>query len=186
MSMIINQELNYLRFDVPNSEANLNAQHYGCKPRTVGAYYMSENSEACREFLSQMQGRYFFDVNLCLKNAQEVISFLKKNNYVDAYRDRLIPQEKQIEALQWFISSGEYFYEISAPIINENAKYLKLDNNDSFVTGIKTLILGDLCSLYFKKIGTDGYILYLDRSPKFDEIIENNTILKWIQRKEEL
>ena len=110
----------------------------------------------------------------------------KKNDYADAYRDKLIPQEKQIEALQWFISSGEYFYEISAPTINENAKYLKLDNNDSFITGIKTLILGDLCSLYFKKIGTDGYVIYLDRSPKFDEIIENNTILKWIQKKEEL
>jgi hypothetical protein len=91
----------------------------------------------------------------------------------------------QIEALEWFLSSGEYFYEIPIPTINENGKYLKLDNNDSVISSIKTLILGDLCSLYFKKIGTDGYIIYLDKNPKFNEVIKNNTILKWIQKKDE-
>ena len=186
MSMIINYDLEYLRFDVPNSEANLNAQHYGGKPRTVGAYYMSECSDACREFLSDLKGKYYIDINLCLKNAQEIITFLKNNNYADAYRDKLIPQEKQIEALQWFLSSGEYFYEIAAPTINENAKYLKIDNADDFIAGIKTLVLGDLCSLFFKKIGSDGYVIYLDKNPKFNEIIENNTILKWMQKKDEV
>lgn len=181
MSMIIDKEQNILRFDVPNSEANLNAQHHGGKPRTVGAYYMSENSKACREFLNDLCGRYYIDVNLCLKNINEILEFLKKNNYIEAYRDKLIPQEKQIEALKWALSSNEYFHEIPAPTINENEKYLKLDNTDDFITSIKTLILGDLCSLFFKKIGSDGFIIYIDKCPRFDEIVVENTILKWMQ-----
>lgn len=49
------------------------------------------------------------------------------------------------------------------------------------MTAFKTLILGDLCSLFIKKIGRDGYVIYMDKSPNFNEILNSNRILKWMK-----
>ena len=68
-----------------------------------------------------------------------------------------------------------------APTINENAKYLKLDNNDSFITGIKTLILGEKKLLELFK-GNKMYLITIfhelahikefNHSSKFYDIVE--------------
>lgn len=46
---------------------------------------------------------------------------------------------------------GEYFYKMKAPSVNDQQKYLKLDNEDETVVLFKTLILGDLTSIFIKK-----------------------------------
>ena len=55
------------------------------------------------------------------------------------------------------------------------------DNEDDVVNSFRSLILGDLCSLYIKKIGSNGYMFYVDRNPAFDEIIKGNKVLKWMK-----
>ena len=56
MAMIFDDDNNIIRIDVPNSEANINAQHWGIKDREVGSYYMSDNSLKCINFLSDFIG----------------------------------------------------------------------------------------------------------------------------------
>lgn len=182
MSMTIDEEKKSLRFDVPNSEANINAQHCGIKDRTVGSYYMSECYELCAAFLANFQGEYFIDIPLCIRNAKSILDFLKEKGYQKAFKSELMPQLNTLEALEWSLKdSNEYFYKIKAPFVNEQQKYLKLDNEDDVVNLFKTLVLGDLVSIYIKKFGSDGFVIYLDKSPKFDELINKNDVLKWMR-----
>ena len=181
MSMHINIEKNILRFDVPNSEANLNAQHNGNKQRTVGSYYMSERCDECLRFLNNLSGDFYVGILLTIKNCKEIIDFLVDNNYCTAFKELLIPQQNQLKALEWLIDNKEYFYKIDAPTINENRKYLKLDNFDELILGIKTLVLGDLCSVVFKKVGNNGYLIYVEENPNYKNIFDTNIILKWME-----
>lgn len=181
MSMTIDNEKKILRFDVPNSEASLDAQHNGIKQRTVGSYYMSELYEQCFDFLNKFNGDFMIDINLCIKNAECIVSILKEKNYYAAFKNGLKPQENQIKALKWLVKEGDYFYSIKPPFVNDKKKYLKLDNLDDVVSAFKTLVLGDLCSVYFKKVGLNGFIIYLDKSPAFDEIIRSNKVLQWMK-----
>lgn len=181
MSMIIDKEKNILRFDIPNSEAALDAQHNGIKERTVGQYYMSDNYEGCFVFLAELKGDFYIDLSLSINNAKNILTILENKNYFDAFKTKLIAQSNQIKALEWSLKNEKnYFYKINPPTINDQKKYLKLDNSDSVLTAFKTLLLGDLCSLYFKKIGDNGFVIYLDKNPNFDEIISSNKILHWM------
>lgn len=181
MAMYFDEENNILRFDVPNSEAAIEAQHCGIKDRTVGQYYMSEQYELCNEFLSSLEGDYYIDLVLSVRNAKAIIDKLTNLNYNKAFKQQLNPQRTAIEALTWAIDGGEYFYKMKAPTINDKKKYLKLDNEDEMILSIKTLIIGDLCSLYIKKIGKNGFIFYLDKNPNFDSLLKQNEILKWME-----
>lgn len=179
MSMILNDEKNVLVFDVPNSEASINAQHRGIVDRTVGSYYMSENYELCKTFLSDFNGEYYLDLLFSIRNVKAIIQAIEEKNNSDKFKEGLIPQKKAIEALEWYISKDENYYSIKSPTVNDNQKYLKLDNTDTVVELFRTLILGDLCSLNFKKIGKDGYIIYIDKNTNFNQIIETNIPSKW-------
>lgn len=181
MSMFYDEENNILRFDVPNSEANINAQHFGIVDRTVGAYYMSERFDLCLEFLNNFEGDFFIDIALTYENSKKIISILTDRKYNNAFKNGLIPQNNNIEIFKWLLEDGMYFYKTKNPSVNNNKKYLKFDNCDNVMTAFKTLILGDLCSLFIKKIGRDGYVIYMDKSPNFNEILNSNRILKWMK-----
>lgn len=179
MAMHFDEINNILRFDVPNSEAAICAQHIGIVDRTVGAYYMSDKYEFCEDFFNKFTGEYYIDIILCLENASVILRKLKEKNFSHVFKELLMPQESQIEALKWLSTNSCNFYKINPPSVNDKQKYLKLDSNDQVVEGIRCLLLGDLMSLYFKKVGVNGYILYIDKSPKFDSLMENNELLKW-------
>lgn len=182
MAMVLEEDGKTLRFDVPNSEANINAQHCGIKDRTVGMYYMSEQVDQCLDFLNDLDGEYFIDLAISVRNAKIILKILKEKSYQDAFKSFLNPQETAISALEWMLDNEkDFLYKMKAPFINDKQKYLKLDNEDVVVNQFKILILGDLVSLYIKKIGTNGYVFYIDKSPNFDGLIQNNEILKWMQ-----
>ena len=77
MAMIFDEKTKVLRFDVPNSEATIEAQHFGILDRTVGAYYMSDNSNFCKCFLNQFDGEYYIDISLVKRNAEKIINKIK-------------------------------------------------------------------------------------------------------------
>lgn len=181
MSMIIDSENKILRFDVPNSEASIDAQHNGIKKRTVGQYYMSDNYGGCRDFFSRFDGDFYLDILLSVSNAKKIVELLLNKNYQEAFKSKLVPQQNQIIALEWSISdNNDAFHKFNPPAVNDQQKYLKLDPNDPTLSAFKTLVLGDICSVYFKKLGKNGYIMYMDKSPKFDEIMDSNKILDWM------
>ena len=181
MSMIIDKDRKIIRFDIPNSEAIINAQHNGIADRSVGSYYMSDMYDECVEFFNGFVGDFVLDVKLCLDNAKSIINTLVDKRYQNAFKKNLKPQISQLKAFEWFLEKGDYFYKMNPPSINENKKYLRLDNSDDFLMGIKTLMLGDIVSLYCQKIGDNGFLFYIDASPNFKNLLKNNSILKWIE-----
>lgn len=180
MSMRFDYKNNIIRIDVPNSEANIESQHCGIKDRTVGSYYMSDKCDECIKFLADLKGEYFIDLPLSVRNAEIILDELKNKNYKDAFKNKLTTQFNTITALKWLIESDGYFHKMKAPTINDNRKYLKLDNEDNVVCSFKTLVLGDLASVVIKKMGKDGFVFYLEKSPNYNKIFEDNTMLKWM------
>ena len=181
MSMIFDENEKVLRFDVPNSEASIEAQHFGIVDRTVGSYYMSENCDCCKSFLNQFNGEYYIDISLSKRKVERIIRDLKEKGYDKAFKRSLIPQFDILKMFDLMLESGDFYYKMKAPSINENGKYLKLDNEDSVVGYFRSLILGDLCSLFIKKIGFNGFMFYIDNSPTFNQKIISNEILKWMK-----
>lgn len=178
MSLIVDNVNNLIRIDVPNSEAKCIAQHNGIKDREVGAYYMSENYIECFNFLFELKGEYYIDLPLSIMNARTILLDLKK--YKTSFKFELSPQERHIEALNSLLCNHEnYFYQIKAPSINEQKKYLKLDNENPIVESFRSLIIGDLTSIFIKKFGSSGFLIYLDKSPLFHNKINDNTVLNW-------
>ena len=178
--MFIDDEKKCLRFDIPNSEADIKAQHNGIVDRTVGSYYMSDRFYDCKSFLSNFEGEYYIDISLCINNSKKVLSKLVEKQLQNAFKDKLEPQFKQIEVLKWLLETSDPLYKIAAPTVNDKKKYLRLDNEDNCLFAVKTLLLGDLMSLCFKKIGVNGFIIYIDKSPKFESLLSNGTILSWM------
>ena len=180
MSMEINFEKQELIFLVPNSESPREAQHKGISDRTVGSFYMSERYHECFLFLNQFNGDFFVDIPLCISQATHLLNRLKENHLEDSFKNKLITQFDAVEALKWYISSENCkFYKIAAPTVNEQKKYLKFDNLDAVYKILKTLLLGDLTKLIIKKIGANGYVVYIDFIDDLEEKIENRTISKW-------
>lgn len=153
MAMTICEEDNTLRFDIPNSEASIEAQHNGIKDRTVGQYYMSDNFGGCSELFSDFDGEFYLDILLSITKAKKIIDLLHTKNFDGAFKDKLVPQINQLQAFEWMLSQSEdCFHRFKAPTVNDQQKYLKLDPEDSIITAFKTLLLGDLCSAIFKCI----------------------------------
>ena len=61
----------------------------------------------------------------------------------------------------------------------EQKKYLKFDNSDQVYKLFKTFLLGDLTKLIIKKIGDNGFMIYVDECDDFDSKLENGTVSKW-------
>ncbi len=180
MSMEIDFEKQELVFTIPNSESPMEAQHKGIADRTVGSFYMSDRYQECFLFLNQFNGDFFVDIPLCVTQATKLLKTLKENNLEESFKNRLIPQFDAIEALKWYINGEKCkFYRILAPTVNNQKKYLKFDNMDEVYKLLKTLLLGDLTKLIIKKIGANGFIIYVDIIDDFEEKIANKTISKW-------
>ena len=181
MALLFHKEDNCIEFRIPNSEASVNAQHCGIKDRTVGGYYMSDRLGECLNFLSELQGEYYLDLPLCLRNGKKILDALMERHYESSFKQRLVPQKNALTALEWCIESSGAFYKTPNPSINDQGKYLKLAPEDEMVSLVKTLMLGDLTSLYFKKIGTNGYLIYFDAMPEFEDKLNGKDIIGWME-----
>lgn len=182
MSMIINYEKKQIEFIIPNSEAHVNAQHNGIIDRSVGSYYMSEKGDECIEFLNHFDAEFFIDILICYNNGLTLYNKLKDLNCSKLFKQELLPQKSALETLEWMIKQDDnFYYKIPIPTINENNKYLKLDNSNDVVDLIKTLILGDLTKIIIKKIGSNGFVIFFNAIDNIDDLIKSNKVLKWIK-----
>lgn len=180
MSMIIDLNKNELVFVIPNSEAPIKAQHKGIVDRSVGSFYMSDNYEQCLEFLNGFNGDFYFDIHLTLKNANRYLQILVDNDLASAFKNNLNPQFSSISALEWYMKSESLsYYKIDPPTVNSNKKYLKLNNEDYVYSLLKNFLLGDLTKLVIKKIGSNGFMLYVDTIDDFDQKIKNKIVDGW-------
>ena len=180
MSMIINEEKRELIFVVPNSEAPMEAQHKGIANRTVGSFYMSDRYGDCYDFLNGFNGSFFVDIGQSVLNASRFLEKLKNKGLANAFKNTLYPQFDAVDALKWYREQEKCnYYLITSPTVNEQKKYLKFDNGDQVYKLFKTFLLGDLTKLVIKKIGDNGFIIYVDECDDFDKKIENGAVSKW-------
>ncbi|MCR4661153.1 MAG: hypothetical protein K5765_04020 [Clostridia bacterium] len=172
---------NELIIHIPNSEASVDAQHHGIKNTTVGSYYMSEMQPAVISFLNNFEGEYYIDLNLSLKNAKIIFEELLQKNLSTYFKSHLIAQKTAMDVFDWYINEYGPYYLMPRPSVNENNKYLKFDNLDNMVSNFRTLCLGELTDIHIKKVGINGYIIYLEKTPKYSQILEKN-IFNWVEK----
>lgn len=182
MALFFHEEDNSIEFRIPNSEASINAQHRGIKDRTVGGYYMSDRLGECLSFLSELQGEYYLDLPFCLRNARKILNALKEKRYESSFKQNLVPQQNALITLEWCIEQNGAFYKMPSPSINDQGKYLKLAPEDETVNLVKTLMLGDLTGLFFKKIGANGYLLYFDATSDFESKLNGKDVIGWMEK----
>ena len=180
MALEFKENYNMLVIHIPNSEASVDAQHNGGKDTTVGSYYMSEMQPEVHEFLNEFDGDFYIDLALVVRNAKEIYKDLFDKNLSNAFKKKLIPQKGAIEFMEWLIVNEGPLYKIPNPTVNENNKYLKFDNLNQTVETFRTLCLGELCDICIQKLGVNGYVIYVDKSPKYYDLI-NKTIYKWVK-----
>lgn len=172
---------NLLIVHIPNSEASVDAQHNGGKDTTVGSYYMSEKQPLVLNFLNDLDGDFYIDLTLVLRNSNIIINDLLSKGLENAFKMKLEPQKSALQLIEWLIEKDGPLYKIPNPTINENNKYLKLDNLNQAVETFRTLCLGEICDICFKKIGKNGYLLYNKKSIKYDKIL-SETIFEWVNK----
>ena len=180
MSMVINQEKRELVFIVPNSEAPMEAQHKGIANRTVGSFYMSDRYDDCYDFLNAFEGFFYIDIGQSISNAICFLEKIKNKGLANAFKNTLRPQFDAVDALKWYREQEKCnYYAIACPTVNEQKKYLKFDNGDQVYKLFKTFLLGDLTKLIIKKIGDNGFMIYVDECDDFDSKIDNGVVSKW-------
>lgn len=167
-------------FHVPNTEAPVNGQHYGCKDTSVGAYYMSEMQDSVEQFLNEFNGDFYMDLAVIYFNGIEIVNKLKELKLEEAFKMKLKPQEGALDTIKAMLKKCEYLFKMPNPSVNEKRKYLKLDNLNNTVNLLRDLCLGELCDLCFKKVGDNGFIVYLQKSPNFEDTL-SRIAYKWIQ-----
>lgn len=180
MALEFKENSNMLVIHIPNSEASVDAQHNGGKDTTVGSYYMSEMQPEVHEFLNEFEGDFYIDLVLVVRNAKTIFNELIDKNLENAFKKKLIPQKNAIEFLEWLINNEGPLFKIPNPTVNENNKYLKFDNLNQAIETFRALCLGELCDICIQKIGINGYILYMDKSPRYYDLI-NKTAYKWVK-----
>lgn len=188
MGMNIDREKNILIFDIPNSEAKIEAQHKGIKDREVGMYYLSGMREESFIFFNKFEGNFFADVGLSLLNAKILLNKLKNNNLSESFKNNLIPQTGIVESLErYLIKEKDFFHKMKTPSFSKDSKnrnkYFKLDlENDAITSNIITLCLGELTSLNFRKFGDDCFVMFLNFVGGLDKLINDGSIKKWASK----
>lgn len=157
---------------LPNSEATVNAQHHGIKDTSVCAYYMSERNTEVYDFLNDLSGEYYLDLALIFQNALDLINSIEDSGMTSCFKMKLAPQKNAIEALKWMLASGTYFPRIPNPTVNDNQKYLRFDNQDKTLTLFRDLCLGEVSDICIKKVGKDGFLIYMQKSKNFNATIK--------------
>ena len=180
MALEFKNEINMMIIHIPNSEASVDAQHNGGKDTTVGSYYMSELQPEVHEFLNDFDGDFYIDLPLVVRNAKKIYNELKDKSLNNAFKKNLIPQKNAIEFMEWLIENEGPLFKMPNPSVNENNKYLKFDNLNQTVETFRTLCLGELCDICIQRLGVNGYVIYMQESPKYNDII-NTTIYKWVK-----
>jgi len=160
MSMYIKDDI--LVIEVPNSEANLSAQFLGIKDRTVGQYYMSEIQDQVVLFLNNMKGNFYIDFLRTKYNLENYINYLKEKGFENCLKSKLKPQIAALESISWIHNEGKSLHKINPPTINQNKKYLKLDNTDNFIRIFKDLIIGDIITINILRMSSNSFLIFLN------------------------
>lgn len=168
---------------VPNSEAVIEAQHYGIKNRTVGQYYMSEKTDQVISFLNNMNGDFFVDLLITKHNMEKLLEKLKSNLLQSSFKNNLKTQDSTLKSLDWILKS-DHLHKITPPTVNEHAKYLKFNSSDEVLRCMLRLCLGDLCKIIIRKLSYNCFLIYIEENGSFSQKLDDDEFSKWEKNNE--
>lgn len=170
---------NYIEINVPNSEALIEAQHFGIKNRTVGQYYMSEKHNEVISFLNNLEGKFYLDLYVSFGNIEILLAKLKDNRLETCFKTGLTSQTAALKTIDWYMHKNDHLYRIESPTVNDQAKYLKFDITDEYLKCFLRLCLGDLSKIIIKKLSNDCFLIYIKENETFQDKLDNDIFARW-------
>ena len=179
MALTING--NYVIISIPNSEAGINAQHYGIKDRTVGMYYLSEMFDEVNKMLSleDENSKYYVDFVKTYNNAKHLYDSLKSRNLNQAFKSDLDLMKVTLDSINKQVEQGNDLFEIDKPTVNDQKKYIKFNVENAYFISLRDVCLGDLSKIVIQRLSKNCFRIYMETIDNLDELIYNGTIKKW-------
>lgn len=179
MALTING--NYVIINIPNSEAGINAQHYGIKDRTVGMYYLSEMFDEVNKMLSleDENSKYYVDFVRTYNNAKYLYDSLKSRNLNQAFKSDLDLMKITLDSINKQIEKGNDLFEIDKPTVNDQKKYIKFNVENAYFVSLRDVCLGDLSKIVIQRLSKNCFRIYMETVDNLDDLIYDGTIKKW-------
>lgn len=176
---------NYVIISIPNSEAGINAQHYGIKDRTVGMYYLSEMYDEVNSFLSlkSEDSKFYIDFEKTFKNAKYLYNTLKTRNLNQAFKSDLDLMKVTIDSIEKELIKGNDLSLIEKPTINDQKKYIKFNVENAYFISLRDVCLGDLTKIVIQRLSKNCFRIYMEIVDSFEDMIYDGTINNWCNNK---
>ena len=169
-----NNKINLMVIVPANSEAIISSQRLGIAERCVGSYYASNLQKDVAVFLNHFVGEYIIDLvtsyYLCKALFDNLIAHCSS-----FYRDGLSSVKSGLDKIEANLHSkndDRLLFSASGVSLTLSEKYLRIDGDTEYFSIFKSLILGEVIEIVFKKVGSMSYLIYL--RPRGD-------ILEWCQ-----
>ena len=157
-----------------NSEAVIRSQRLGIAERSVGSYYASSLQKEVANFLNHFVGEYIVDLATSFYLCKPLF-----DNLIDHcstfYRDGLSSVKNGFDKIAANLRSkneDRLLFPASGVSLTLSEKYLRIDGDSEYFSIFKSLILGEVIEIVFKKVGSMSYLIYL--RPRGD-------VLDWCQ-----
>lgn len=153
---------NQMIFSIPNSEAIINVQRKTDKERTVGSYYLSGFADQAEEFLNNLNGYFYVDLNASYLYCEDFFNKLCENCR-SLYRNDLYFLEAAMKDIRWSVVKNpeSQFFSTFSPIIIESRKYLKFPDQGTQMGLFRSLCLGDITEIIIEKLSLNTFRVFV-------------------------
>jgi hypothetical protein len=96
----------------------------------------------------------------------------------------LAPQKKVLNLIEANLFSGNeetLFFPLEEIGLTDSTKYLKIPNSSPELKNFKTLILGDIIEMVFKRINNSSFLVFLRPRKDIEKwVIDGNLFTTWL------
>lgn len=164
-----------LIIEVADSDVEINRRLKNTRAKSESSttnYYTNDDSEKYTQIK-----KWFNDFNT---TNEFYIDFNKTSQYINLLREIVLPRANQfLDNLEQFKKELNYFDSLkirglqkipNVELSGENSRYLKFDNEDSFVIHFRKLILGRLTRIVFKK-NSNVFHVWLELNENYNKLL---------------
>lgn len=176
MSMILNDNNDFLTISIPNSEATISAQIKNIKDSEVGGYYTNDKEEVKSQLVKFLKEEYEYilDVEATLN----MINVLKnlKDEFFELYKDSMTSVD---DSFNYFSSLQNRYIKIPKMYYSGvDNRYFKFENSNPVVKKLRAVLYGDITGFNIMKYNDQYYVI--------TPFIKENATSILIKKKEKL
>ena len=175
---------NLMIFSIPNSEAIISVQRKTDKERTVGSYYLSNLADKAEEFLNNLNGFFYVDLNASYLYCEDFFSKLCENCR-SLYRNDLYFLESAMKDVRWSASKNpdSQFFSTFPPTIIESRKYLKFPDQGTQMGLFRSLCLGDITEIVIEKLSPNTFRVFVrPKKSAVGAVSSSKTLELWLKQ----